>query len=126
METIKKALYNLCAMGLLGSILLCSSSVGCGKYECTPTRLLGSCCNDDSDCADTSCIKLKNGICTSICKFNSDCPGGSSCMEVTYTGDQGTVDVSVCFVTCGEGSLPCRSDYRCYSPALGIPHICFP
>ncbi|MEZ4459718.1 MAG: hypothetical protein R3E66_08290 [bacterium] len=97
-----------------------------GIKECVPlgTRAVGQPCNGFQECDGrerAACVAgggFKDGYCLQDCSQTNTCPIGSTCIPVE--GNE-----AYCFKSCLTDTQ-CRDGYRCKSPSLGQPNVCYP
>jgi hypothetical protein len=87
----------------------------CKESTVDPASKVGKACASDTDCAPPAngvCFDwMPGGMCASAgCESTADCPGGSSCIELTSTdGSTSTYCVADC-----TSNADCRPGYFCY------------
>ena len=109
-----------------GFYLTCVYSCG-SKAPCYSTARLGSCCAEDTDCGEYSCLPgFPDGYCSVSCEGNHRCPEDSHCIRIEYGGSSSGLSGEVCLAACGAGLVPCREGYRCEGIETKDIRVCFP
>jgi serine protease len=107
----------------LAILVLALSPSGCGSdADCQATGLVGSCCSDDADCGELTCLKdFPGGYCTRDCEADHTCPGDAQCLQMT-----GSFSGILCLANCGSARPDCRERYSCqYVGGVNDP-VCVP
>ncbi len=93
----------------------CTANCTVNLDGCTD-RPIGGPCDDGDKCASGICAKgtlFPGGYCTKPCESQTQCPTGTTCVEITVTGGDGSQTFSGCVATC-TNIQQCRSEYECY------------
>lgn len=93
-----------------------AGSPGTGGTPSTPGATLGQDCVSDESCGDLQCLfaeesGVPNGLCTTGCLEDADCPSGGVCLA--FTADDGT-PAGLCLEGCTPGD-PAVGEVKCHN-----------